>query len=149
VKTAYTAGEALGPEIFDFFRSLGVNLKQLYGQTESSTYVAVHRNGDVASGTVGPPAPGVEVKLDARGEVLYRGPGVFIGYYQADEETAAIHTADGWVRSGDAAVFTEQGHLRIIDRAKDVGRLETGAIFAPKFVENKLKFSPFIKEAVA
>lgn len=148
IRTAYTAGEALGYETFNFFRSLGVNLKQVYGQTESSIYVCVHRNGEVFSDTVGPPAPGVEVRLDERGEVFYRGPGVFDGYYKAAEETLATKGVDGWVRSGDAGIFTESGHLRVIDRAKDVGRLVDGAMFAPKYIENCLKFSPFIKEAV-
>ncbi len=149
LKVAYTAGEALGPEIFDFYRSLGVNLKQVYGQTESSVYVCVHRNGDVRSDTVGPPAPLVEVKIDESGELLYRSPGVFSGYYASDEETQKVKTLDGWVHSGDAGLFTNDGHIKIIDRAKDVGRLASGEIFAPKYIENRLKFSPHIKEAVA
>lgn len=149
LKVAYTAGEALGPEIFDFYRSLGVNLKQVYGQTESSVYVCVHRNGDVRSDTVGPPAPLVEVKIDETGELLYRGPGVFRGYYAADEETRKVRTADGWVHSGDAGLVTKDGHIKIVDRAKDVGRLVSGELFAPKYIENRLKFSPYIKEAVA
>ena len=149
IRTAYTAGEALGPEIFDFFRSLGINVKQVYGQTESSVYVCMHRNGDVLSETVGPAAPGVEVRVDPRGEVVYRGPGVFDGYFKDDDATRATKDSDGWVHSGDAGVITSAGHLRIIDRAKDVGRLLDGTLFAPKYLENRLKFSPRIKEAVA
>lgn len=149
LRVAYTAGEALGPEIFDFFRSLGVNLKQVYGQTESSVYVCVQANGDVRSDTVGPPAPGVEVKLSAAGELLYRSPGVFTAYLKAPEETAAAKDDDGWVKSGDAAVFTESGHVKIIDRVRDVGRTSAGLLFPPKYIENKLKFFFSIKEAVA
>jgi len=149
IRVAYTAGEALGPEIFQFFRSLGINLKQVYGQTESSVYVCVHRDGDVSSETVGPPAPGVEVRIDERGQVLYRSPGVFKGYYKADDATQQTLMPDGWVQSGDAGLLTANGHLRVIDRAKDVGRLANGTLFAPKYLENRLKFSPWIKEAVA
>ena len=149
LRVAYTAGEALGPEIFDFFRSLGVNLKQLYGQTESSVYVCVQANGDVRSDTVGPPAPGVEVKLSEAGELLYRSPGVFSSYLKAPEETSAVKDDEGWIKSGDAAVVTETGHIRIIDRVKDVGRTTAGLLFPPKYIENKLKFFFSIKEAVA
>jgi len=149
LRLAYTAGEAIGPDIFDFFRSLGINLKQLYGQTESTVYLCLHTDTDVKADTVGPPGPGIELYIDeATGEVMYRSPGVFVGYYKNDEATAETKTADGWVHTGDAGVFTDAGHLRIIDRAKDVGRLNGGALFAPKFVENKLKFFPSIKEAV-
>ncbi|MGX9389441.1 AMP-binding protein [Nitrobacteraceae bacterium UC4446_H13] len=149
LRVAYTAGEALGPEIFDFFRSLGVNLKQLYGQTESSVYVCVQSNDDVRSDTVGPPAPGVEVRLSQAGELQYRSPGVFSSYLKALEETVAVKDDQGWVKSGDAAVVTETGHVRIIDRVKDVGRTTTGLLFPPKYIENKLKFFFSIKEAVA
>lgn len=150
LRLAYTAGEAIGPDIFDFFRALGINLKQLYGQTECTVYLCLQTDNDVRSDTVGPPAPGVELRIDdATGEVLYRSPGVFVGYYKNDEATAETKTPDGWVHTGDAGVFTDDGHLRIIDRAKDVGRLTNGSLFAPKYVENKLKFFPFIKEAVA
>ena len=149
LRLAYTAGEAIGPDIFDFFRALGINLKQLYGQTECTVYLCLQTDNDVRSDTVGPPAPGVELKIDqATGEVLYRSPGVFVGYYKNDEATAETKTPDGWVHTGDAGVFTDDGHLRIIDRAKDVGRLNDGSLFAPKYVENKLKFFPTIKEAV-
>lgn len=150
LRLAYTAGEAIGPDIFDFFRALGINLKQLYGQTECTVYLCLQTDADVRSDTVGPPGPGIELKIDAAtGEVLYRSPGVFVGYYKNDEATAETKTPDGWVHTGDAGVFTDSGHLRIIDRAKDVGRLTSGALFAPKYVENKLKFFAHIKEAVA
>ena len=150
LRLAYTAGEAIGPDIFDFFRALGINLKQLYGQTECTVYLCMHTDNDVIPDTVGPPAPGVELRIDdATGEVMYRSPGVFVGYYKNDAATAETKTADGWVHTGDAGVFTDRGHLRIIDRAKDVGRLNDGSLFAPKYIENKLKFFPHIKEAVA
>jgi long-chain acyl-CoA synthetase len=149
IRVAYTAGEAIGPDIFVFFRSLGINLKQLYGQTESSVYCCMQTDDDVQPDTVGPPAPGVEMKIAEDGEIMYRSPGVFIGYYKNPEATAAARTPDGWVHTGDAGVFTERGHLRVVDRANDVGRLNDGTLFAPKYLENKLKFFPYIKEAVA
>lgn len=149
VRLAYTAGEAIGPEIFAFYRSIGINLKQLYGSTEASVYITMQPDGEILPDTVGRPAPGVEIKITDSGEVMFRSPGVFVEYYKSAEETAATKTSDGWVHTGDAGYFTEQGHLRIIDRAKDVGRLNNGALFAPKYIENKLKFFPEIKEAVA
>ena len=149
VKTAYTAGEAIGPELFSFFRSLGVNLKQLYGQTEASVYITMQPDGEIYPETVGKPAPGVEIKIADTGEVLFRSPAVFQSYYKNETATAATKTAEGWVHTGDAGFFDDRGHLRIIDRAKDVGRLSTGALFAPKYLENRLKFFPEIKEAVA
>lgn len=149
VRLAYTGGEAIGPEIFRFYRSLGMNLKQLYGQTEASVYVTVQPDGEIFSDTVGRPMPNVEIKLADNGEVLYRSKGVFAGYYKNDEATAETKTADGWVHTGDAGFFDRIGHLKIIDRAKDVGKLKSGALFAPKYIENKLKFYPNIKEAVA
>ncbi len=149
LKVGYTAGEAIGPEIFRFYRSLGLNLKQLYGQTEASVYVTLQPDGEIYGDTVGKPAPGVELKIADNGEVLYRSPGVFVGYYKNDEATRSTKTADGWVHTGDAGFFTDNGHLKIIDRAKDVGRLTDGSLFAPKYIENKLKFFPNIKEAVA
>jgi long-chain acyl-CoA synthetase len=148
VRVAYTAGEAIGPEIFEFFRSLGINLKQLYGMTESCALVSIQKDGDIDSETVGTPVPGVDIKIDDRGEVLYKSPGNFTGYFKNDEATAET-LVDGYVLSGDAGYITKQGHLKIIDRAKDVSRLNDGTLFAPKYIENKLKFSPFIKEAVA
>ncbi len=149
IKVGYTAGEAIGPEIFKFYRAIGVNLKQLYGQTEASVYVTMQPDGEIRADTVGRPAPQVEIKIDDNGEVLYRSPGVFLGYYKDPEKTAETKTADGFVRSGDAGFFDQTGHLKIIDRAKDVGRMRDGALFPPKYVENKLKFYPNIKEAVA
>ena len=149
IKVGYTAGEAIGPEIFRFYRSIGVNLKQLYGQTEASVYVTMQPDGEIRADTVGRPAPQVEIRIDESGEVLYRSPGTFLGYYKDEAKTAETKTADGFVRSGDAGFFDTDGHLKIIDRAKDVGKLADGALFPPKYVENKLKFYPNIKEAVA
>lgn len=149
IRIAYTAGEAIGPDIFDFYRSLGVNVKQLYGQTESSVFVTMQPNGEIKPDTVGTPAPGVEIKIADNGEVMYRSPGVFQCYYKNPDATAETKTADGWVHTGDAGFFDDDGHLKIIDRAKDVGKLNDGTIFAPKYIENKLKFFPYIKEAVA
>jgi len=149
VRVGYTAGEAIGPEIFDFYRSLGINLKQLYGQTEASVFITLQPDGEVRSDTVGVPAPGVEVRISDDGEVYYRGPGVFEYYYKNAESTAKTKDPEGWVATGDAGFFEEgSGHLRIIDRAKDVGRMVDGRMFAPKYVENKLKFFPNILEAV-
>ena len=149
IRVAYTAGEAIGPEIFDFFRSLGINLKQLYGQTEASVFITQQPDGEVRSDTVGVPSPGVEVKIADNGEVFYRSAGVFVSYYKNPESTASTKDAEGWVATGDAGFFEEgTGHLRIIDRAKDVGKMADGSLFAPKYVENKLKFYPNILEAV-
>ena len=147
VRRAYTAGEAIGPEIFLFFRSLGVNVKQLYGMTEASVFVTIQKDGDVRLDTVGTPVPGVEIRISAEGEVLYRSPGVFQGYFKNPEATRQTLEA-GWLRSGDAGFLDAGGHLKIIDRAKDVTRLTDGTIFPPKYLENKLKFSPYVKEAV-
>ena len=149
VRVAYTAGEAVGPEIFNFFRALGVNMKQLYGQTEASVFVTIHPNGEVFSDTVGKPVSKVELRIAESGEVLYRSPGVFKEYFKNPEATNDTKTADGWVHTGDAGYLDERGHLRIIDRAKDVGKLLDGTLFAPKFIENKLKFFAHINEAVA
>lgn len=149
IKVGYTAGEAIGPEIFKFYRSVGINLKQLYGQTEAAVYVTMQPDGEIHADTVGRPAPQVEIRIDENGEVLYRSPSVFVGYYKDDAKTAETKTADGFVRSGDAGFFDSGGHLRIIDRAKDVGKMSDGSLFPPKYIENKLKFYPNIKEAVA
>ena len=149
IKLAYTAGEAIGPEIFEFYRSLGINIKQLYGQTECMVFLCVQPDGEVFADTVGTPAIDVEIKIDDNGEILYRSPGVFHSYYKNPEATASTKTPDGWVLTGDAGFFDEHnGHLKIIDRAKDVGKLNDGTMFAPKYIENKLKFFSFIKEAV-
>ncbi len=147
IRLAYTAGEAIGPEVFLFFRALGINVKQLYGMTESSAFIAFQRDGDVKLDTVGTPIPGVEIRLSDLGEVLFRSPGVFQGYYKNADATKQTKE-DGWVHTGDAGFLDPNGHLRIIDRAHDVGRLSDGTLFAPKYIENKLKFSPYIKEAV-
>jgi long-chain acyl-CoA synthetase len=146
---AVSGGAPLGAETFRFFRSFGINLKQVYGATEASALVSFQRDGEADPNTVGTPVSGLEYRIDEQGELLIRGPGVFIGYYKQDEATQAAKTQDGWLRTGDAAVVDPRGHLAIIDRAKDVGRLGDGTPFAPQFVENKLKFSPFIREAVA
>ena len=149
IRLAYTAGEAIGPDIFDFYRSLGVNVKQLYGMTEAAVFICIQPDGEVRPDTVGPPAPEVEVKIVESGEVLFRSPGVFQAYYKNEKATSESKTADGWVKTGDAGFFDADGHLRIIDRAKDVGKLADGSLFAPKYIENKLKFFPYIREAVA
>lgn len=149
VRVGYTAGEAIGPEIFEFYRSLGINLKQLYGQTEASVFITLQPDGEVRNDTVGVAAPGVEIRIAESGEVFYRGPGTFEEYYKNPESTASTKDAEGWVATGDAGFFDEAtGHLKIIDRAKDVGKMAHGGLFAPKYVENKLKFYPNILEAV-
>ncbi|TDE36048.1 AMP-binding protein [Antarcticimicrobium sediminis] len=149
IRVGYTAGEAIGPEIFDFYRSLGINLKQLYGQTEATVFITVQPDGEVRADTVGVPAPDVEIKIAENGEIFYRSPGTFVEYYKNPESTASTKDPEGWVATGDAGFIEESsGHLRIIDRAKDVGTMAGGAMFAPKYVENKLKFYPDILEAV-
>ena len=148
-RLAYTAGEAIGPEIFEFFRSLGINIKQLYGQTEASVFICAQPDGQVKADTVGIAYPGVELRLADNSEVFYRSPGVFHSYYKNPESTAETKDAEGWVATGDAGFFDEDGHLKIIDRAKDVGLMNDDTMFAPKYIENKLKFFPFIKEAVS
>ena len=147
VRRAYTAGEAIGPEIFLFFRGLGVNVNQLYGMTEASVFVTIQHDGDVRLDTVGTPLTDVEIRISEDGEVLFRSPGVFRGYAKNPEATSQT-LADGWIRSGDAGFLDHDGHLKIIDRARDVSRLADGTMFAPKFLENKLKFSPYVREAV-
>ena len=149
VRVGYTAGEAIGPEIFDFYRSLGINLKQLYGQTEASVFITQQPDGEVRSDTVGVPSPGVELKIADNGEVFYRSAGVFMEYFKNPKSTKETKDKDGWVATGDAGFIEDgSGHLRIIDRAKDVGKMKDGSLFAPKYVENKLKFFPNILEAV-
>jgi len=149
IRVAYTAGEAIGPELFRFYRSLGINLKQLYGQTEASVFITLQPDGEVYPDTVGKPGPDVEIKIADTGEVLYRSPGVFLKYYKNEEATEATKTPDGWVHTGDAGFLDQRGHLKIIDRAKDVGRLNSGELFAPKYLENRIKFYPEVREAVA
>ncbi len=148
IRVAYTAGEAIGPDLFVFYRSLGVNLKQLYGSTETAVFVCVQPNGQVKADTVGPPVKGVELRIEPSGEVLIRSPGLLREYYKNPAATAEVKDAQGWYHTGDAGYFDKDGHLKIIDRAKDVGKLANGAMFAPKYIENKLKFFPYIKEAV-
>ena len=149
VRVGYTAGEAIGPEIFEFYRSLGINLKQLYGQTEAGVFVTLQPDGEVRADTVGIACPGVELKIGDTGEVFYRSDSSFESYYKNPEGTAETKDKDGWVATGDAGFIEEDsGHLRIIDRAKDVGKMSNGSLFAPKYVENKLKFYPNILEAV-
>jgi len=149
VRVAYTAGEAIGPDLFKFYRSIGINLKQLYGSTETSVFVCIQPNGQVKSDTVGPAVKGVELKFTPQRELLIRSPGLFKEYYKNPQATAEAKDADGWFHTGDAGYFDPDGHLKIIDRVKDVGALVDGTLFAPKYLENKLKFFPYIKEAVA
>jgi len=150
VRVAYTAGEAIGPDLFAFYRSIGLNLKQLYGQTEAFLYVTAQPDGEIYSDTVGPACPNVDIRIAENGEVLFKSPGMFAGYFKDEAKTAEAMTPDGYVMTGDAGFFDEKtGHLKIIDRAKDVGRLTDGALFPPKYIENKLKFYPNIREVVA
>jgi long-chain acyl-CoA synthetase len=149
VRVAYTAGEAIGPDLFTFYRSIGVNLKQLYGSTETAVFVCLQPDHEVKADTVGVPIDGVEIRLADSGEILVKSPGLLKEYYKNPAATAEVLTADGWYHTGDAGFLDAGGHLKIIDRAKDVGRLASGAMFAPKYIENKLKFFPHIKEAVA
>jgi long-chain acyl-CoA synthetase len=150
VRVAYTAGEAVGPDLFNFYRSIGLNLKQLYGQTEAFLYVTAQPDGEIYSDTVGPACPNVDIRIADNGEVLFKSPGMFTGYFKDPVKTAETMTADGYVMTGDAGYFDEKtGHLKIIDRAKDVGKLNDGTLFPPKYIENKLKFYPNIREAVA
>jgi long-chain acyl-CoA synthetase len=149
VRIAYTAGEAIGPDLFRFYRSLGINLKQLYGSTETSVFVCIQPNGQVKADTVGPAVKGVELRFTPERELLIRSPGLFKEYYKNPEATAQVKDAQGWFHTGDAGYVDADGHLKIIDRVKDVGKLSDGTLFAPKYIENKLKFFPYIKEAVA
>ena len=153
VRVAYTAGEAIGPDLFSFYRSIGINLKQLYGSTETAVFVCLQPDHEARADTVGVPIAGVEIKLAATGEILVKSPGLLKEYYKNPAATAEVLTAEGWYHTGDAGFIDGQGHLKIIDRHKDVGRLlggpHDGAMFAPKYVENKLKFFPYVKEAVA
>jgi long-chain acyl-CoA synthetase len=149
VRVAYTAGEAIGPDLFTFYRSIGINLKQLYGSTETSVFVCVQLDGQVRADTVGPPVQGVRLHIADSGEILVQSPGLFKEYYRNPDATRAARDEDGWFHTGDAGFLDSDGHLKIIDRAKDVGKLADGSLFAPKYIENKLKFFPYIKEAVA
>ena len=149
IRVAYTAGAAIGPDLFRFYRSIGINLKQLYGSTETCAYVCLQPDGGVKFDTVGEAAPGVEIRIADNGEVLVRGPMLLKEYYKRPDATLESIDPDGYFRTGDAGFFDTAGQLKIIDRAKDVGKLATGAMFAPNYIENKLKFFPHIKEAVA
>ncbi len=149
LRVGYTAGEAIGPDMFRYFRALGLNLKQLYGQTESTVYITQQPDGEISADTVGKPAAGVELRIESDGEVLFRSPGAFHYYLDDPASTLSTKDEDGWVKTGDAGFIDARGHLRIIDRAKDVGKLQDGTLFAPKYLENKLKFFPHIREAVA
>jgi len=149
IRVAYTAGAAIGPDLFRFYRSIGVNLKQLYGSTETCAYVCLQPDRHIKLDTVGPPAPGVEVRIADDGEVLVRSGALLKEYYRRPDSTAEVFDAQGYFRTGDAGFFDPDGHLKIIDRAKDVGKLSSGAVFAPNYIENKLKFFPYVKEAVA
>ncbi len=149
VRVAYTAGAAIGPDLFRFYRSIGINLKQLYGATETCAYVCLQPDGQIKFDTVGVPAPGVEVKIAENGEVLVKSAAMFQGYYKRSDATEETIDADGYFHTGDAGYFDDDHHLKIIDRAKDVGKLASGALYAPNYIENKLKFFPYIKEAVA
>ena len=153
VRVAYTAGEAIGPDLFSFYRAIGINLKQLYGSTETAVFVCLQPDHEARADTVGVPIYGVEIKVADNGEIMVKSPGLLKEYYKNPEATAEVKTVDGWYHTGDAGFIDASGHLKIIDRAKDVGRIKggtnDGAMFAPKYVENKLKFFPHIKEAVA
>ncbi|HJV27581.1 MAG TPA: AMP-binding protein [Aromatoleum sp.] len=148
IRVAYTAGAAIGPDLFRFYRSIGVNLKQFYGQTETCAYVCLQPDGQIKFDSVGKPAPFVEVKLAHNGEILVKGPMLLKAYYKRPDATAESINADGYFMTGDAGFFDAEGHLKIIDRAKDVGKLTDGSMFAPNYIENKLKFFQHIKEAV-
>ena len=148
VKVGYTAGEAIGPDLFKFYRSIGINLKQLYGSTETAVFVCVQPDGQVKADTAGPAVPGVELRFTPERELLIRSPGLFREYYKNPEATRQAKDPEGWFHTGDAGYFDQDGHVKIIDRVKDVGRLADGTLFAPKYLENKLKFFPYIREAV-
>ena len=147
IRSASTGGAALGPDVFKFFNAMGVNLKQIYGQTEISGISCIHREGDINFDSVGKPIPETEIRLSDSGEILSRSPSVFLGYYKNPEETEKT-LSGGWLHSGDAGYFTEDGQLIVIDRVKDVMHLNDATRFSPQFIENKLKFSPYIKECV-
>ena len=153
VRVAYTAGEAIGPDLFTFYRSIGINLKQLYGSTETAVFVCLQPDNQARADTVGIPIKGVQIRVADNGEILVKSAGLLKEYYKNPAATAEVLTADGWYHTSDAGFLNANGHLKIIDRVKDVGRMRgganDGAMFAPKYVENKLKFFPFIKEVVA
>ncbi|MEM7208397.1 MAG: AMP-binding protein [Pseudomonadota bacterium] len=147
-RITWTAGEAIGPDMFDFYRSIGINLKQVYGQTEAGPFLTAQPHDAVRSDTVGVPLADVDVKIDDNGEVIFRSPGAFAEYYKNPDATRDAKNSEGWILTGDAGLFDSEGQLKIIDRIKDVGALSDGSLFAPKFIENKLKFFAHILEAV-
>ncbi len=149
IKHAFTGGSAVGPDVFRFFQALGVNIKQIYGQTEMAGTIATHIEGDVDYETVGKPIPGVDVKISDTGEILCKGPGLFLGYYKNPEATAEVKDKDGYLHTGDFGHINQRNHLIVIDRMKDVIKLSDGSNFSPTFIENRLKFSPYIREAIA
>lgn len=149
IKHAYTGGAALGPDVFRFFQSFGVKIKQMYGQTECAGIIAIHRDGDVDYETVGPPMPCVDVKISDTGEILYKPPSDFLGYYKKEEATSEIKDEEGYLHAGDFGYIDKKGHLVVIDRMKDVIKLSDGSNFSPTFIENRLKFSPYVREAIA
>ncbi len=148
IRVAYTGGAAIGPDLYLFYRSIGINLKQLYGQTETAAYVCKQPDGQARHDTVGVPLAGVEVRIVESGEIWVKTPSMLKEYYKRPDATAESISPDGYFMTGDAGFFAEDGHLKIIDRARDVGKLNDGTLFAPQFLENKLKFFPYIKEAV-
>jgi long-chain acyl-CoA synthetase len=148
VKVGYTAGEAIGPDLFRFYRSIGINLKQLYGSTETAVFVCIQADGDVKPDTVGTAVPGVELRFTPERELVVRSPGLFREYYKNPQATEEVKDREGWFHTGDAGYFDAEGHVKIIDRVKDVGSLADGTLFAPKYLENKLKFFPYVREAV-
>jgi long-chain acyl-CoA synthetase len=148
IRVAYTGGAAIGPDLYRFYRSIGINLKQLYGQTETSVYVCKQPTGAAKLDSVGPPLPGVEIKIADNGEVLVKTPGMLKEYYKRPDATEESISPDGYFLTGDAGFLDTDGDLKIIDRAKDVGKFADGSLFAPQFLENKLKFFPYVKEAV-
>jgi long-chain acyl-CoA synthetase len=148
IRLAYSGGAPLSPDLLNFYRAIGINLKQLYALTESAAVCTIQPDGEANAETMGKPITGVEVKVRENGEIVLRGPNVFKGYYKNDEATAGSKDAEGWLATGDAGFIDRNGHLKVIDRAKDVSRLNDGTLFAPQYLENKLKFSPYIREAV-
>ncbi|HET9595007.1 MAG TPA: long-chain fatty acid--CoA ligase [Anaeromyxobacteraceae bacterium] len=147
LRTASTGGAALGPDVFRFFHGMGVPLKQIYGQTEIAGISCIHREGQIRFHTVGEAIPGTEVRISDAGEILSRSPSVFMGYYKNEAATREAVDGEGWLHSGDAG-HLDEGQLVVIDRLKDVMRLADGTQFSPQFIENRLKFSPYVKEAV-
>lgn len=148
LRRAYTGGAPLGPDVFRFFHAIGVNLKQIYGQTEIAGIAVLHRDGDIKFNTVGVPTPGTDLRIAADGEILLRSPAVFQGYYENPEASLQALNGEGWLHTGDAGYLDDDDHLVVIDRAKDVMQMPDGTRFSPAFIENKLKFSPYVEEAV-